>query len=175
MMITRCSLDTCIGRLELRADEKALLELDLPGGAAAAPAEPAPPPALRASPRRTGHAVLEQASCELSGYFAGRRRDFSVPIRLEGTPFQLRVWRALATIPFGATLSYAELAERIGDPRAVRAVGAANGRNPLAILLPCHRVIGSDGSLTGFAGGLPLKRWLLDHEARVVSALAPAV
>jgi methylated-DNA-[protein]-cysteine S-methyltransferase len=161
-MITHCSLDTCIGRLELRAREDALLELNLPRpGAAEDPALP-------------GHAILQLASRELSEYFAGRRREFSVPLRPEGTPFQLRVWRALATIPLGETLSYGGLAERVGIPGAARAVGAANARNPLAILLPCHRVVGSDGSLTGFAGGLPLKRWLLDHEARLVSAPAPA-
>ena len=163
MKVTRCSIDTKIGRLELRASEEALLELCLPRPDAEP--EPAPPP--------PEHPVLREACVQLEQYLAGRRREFSLPLRLEGTPFQLRVWRALADIPFATTVSYSELAARVGSPRASRAVGAANARNPLAIVLPCHRVVGSDGSLTGFGGGLPLKRWLLDHEARVVSAPAP--
>jgi methylated-DNA-[protein]-cysteine S-methyltransferase len=100
-------------------------------------------------------------------YFAGTLRDFALPLAPEGTPFQRRVWDELGRIPYGTTISYAELAGRIGEPRAVRAVGAANGANPIAIVVPCHRVIGADGTLTGYAGGLDLKRALLAHEARV--------
>ncbi|WP_329743036.1 methylated-DNA--[protein]-cysteine S-methyltransferase [Dyella sp. A6] len=107
------------------------------------------------------------ARVQLEAYFAGQRQMFDLPLHPLGTPFQLEVWQALAGIPYGATLSYGELARRIGQPQAVRAVGAANGRNPLPIVLPCHRVIGSDGSLTGFGGGLPTKRFLLALEARV--------
>jgi methylated-DNA-[protein]-cysteine S-methyltransferase len=109
--------------------------------------------------------VLDEAAQQMSDYFAGTRTTFSVPLDLVGTPFQLRAWHALAEIPFGTTVSYADQASRIGHPTAIRAVGAANGRNPVAIFLPCHRIIGSDGSLTGFGGGLERKRYLLEHEA----------
>ncbi|MCA8974064.1 MAG: methylated-DNA--[protein]-cysteine S-methyltransferase [Planctomycetes bacterium] len=104
---------------------------------------------------------------QLAEYFAGRRREFELPLAPRGTPFQLEVWAALRTIPFGSTCSYADIAARIGRPNAVRAVGAANGRNPIAIIVPCHRVIGRDGSLTGYAGGLDRKRRLLQHERTV--------
>ena len=102
---------------------------------------------------------------QLDEYFAGTRREFELPLRPRGTPFQLRVWRALCGIGYGETISYAELAARIGNPAARRAVGAANGRNPLPIVVPCHRVIGRDGSLVGFGGGLQVKRRLLDLES----------
>ena len=105
-------------------------------------------------------ATLEQ----LSEYFAGTRRVFDLPLRLQGTAFQQRVWRELREIPYGETWSYGQLAKRIGNPSASRAVGLANGRNPISILVPCHRVIGADGSLTGYGGGLERKRWLLAHE-----------
>ena len=109
--------------------------------------------------------VLDEAAEQLNDYFAGTRESFSVPLDLVGTPFQLKAWYALAGIPYGTTVSYADQARRIGHPTAIRAVGAANGRNPVAIFLPCHRIIGSDGSLTGFGGGLERKRYLLEHEA----------
>jgi methylated-DNA-[protein]-cysteine S-methyltransferase len=108
--------------------------------------------------------VLLLAARELREYFAGERREFSVPLDFTGTEFQNKVWRALRSIPFGETRSYGELAAQIGAPKASRAVGAANGRNPIPIILPCHRVIGSSGSLTGFGGGLPMKKQLLAHE-----------
>lgn len=101
---------------------------------------------------------------QLLDYFDGNRKGFDLPINPVGTPFQRKVWKTLAKIPYGATWSYGELAAKVGKPAASRAVGAANGRNPLPILLPCHRVVGSDGSLTGFGGGLPVKAWLLSHE-----------
>ncbi len=110
--------------------------------------------------------VLHEARRQLEEYFAGSRRDFDLPLGASGTPFQQEVWGALVRIPFGHTASYAEVARLISRPRAVRAVGAANARNPLAIVVPCHRVIGSDGQLTGYAGGLAIKRWLLDHEGQ---------
>ena len=110
-------------------------------------------------------APLRVAREQLEAYFAGERQQFDMPLRPVGTPFQLKVWKTLAEIPFAATWSYGEVAKRIGEPKAMRAVGAANGRNPLPIVLPCHRVIGSDGSLTGFGGGLPIKQYLLRHEA----------
>lgn len=109
-------------------------------------------------------AVLRQAADELAQWFEGGRRDFSVPLRPEGTAFQLEVWRALTQLAFGETVSYGELARRIGRPKAVRALGGAVGRNPISIIIPCHRVVGHDTSLTGFGGGLPRKRLLLAHE-----------
>lgn len=111
------------------------------------------------------HPVLRQAARELEEYFSGTRKTFSVPIQFRGTEFQMRVWQELRRIPFGETLSYGELASRIGSPQACRAVGAANRRNPLGIIVPCHRAIGADGSLTGFAGGMDAKRYLLALES----------
>jgi methylated-DNA-[protein]-cysteine S-methyltransferase len=101
---------------------------------------------------------------QLGEYFAGARRSFDLPLRLAGTPFQQRVWQELTEIPFGETWSYGQLARRIGNPNASRAVGLANGRNPISILVPCHRVIGANGTLTGYGGGLERKEWLLAHE-----------
>jgi methylated-DNA-[protein]-cysteine S-methyltransferase len=109
-------------------------------------------------------AVLDEAARQLDEYFAGSRTTFDLPLDLRGTPFQVAAWRALAEIPCGETRTYADQARLIGRPAAVRAVGAANGRNPISIVLPCHRVVGSNGSLTGFAGGLDAKRFLLEHE-----------
>lgn len=102
----------------------------------------------------------------LERYFSGQLRTFDLALSPAGTPFQQRVWRELVRIPYGETISYGELARRLGSPRAVRAVGRANGANPIPIVVPCHRVIGSDGTLTGYAGGLERKRWLLEHELR---------
>ncbi|MGH3019547.1 MAG: methylated-DNA--[protein]-cysteine S-methyltransferase [Gaiellaceae bacterium] len=113
--------------------------------------------------------VLDEAGRQLGAYFAGDLRRLDVPLDLVGTDFQVAAWRALADIPYGTTRSYGEQARRLGRPRAVRAVGAANGRNPLPIVLPCHRIVGADGSLVGFGGGLSLKRLLLEHEARVAT------
>lgn len=110
------------------------------------------------------HVLLRETARQLDEYFAGTRHAFDLPLAPRGTEFQRNVWHTLATIPFGETISYAQLAGRVGKPTATRAVGAANGRNPLPIVLPCHRVIGADGSLTGFGGGLPTKRFLLQLE-----------
>jgi len=115
-------------------------------------------------------APVREARAQLLAYFAGERDAFDLPLAPRGTAFQCRVWQALAAIPFGATWSYAQLAQHIGQPRAVRAVGAANGRNPLPIVLPCHRVIGANGALTGFGGGLPTKAALLALERRGAAA-----
>jgi|SRR5262249_42197538 len=117
-------------------------------------------------PEEDSHPILEEAARQLRAYFAGRLWQFDVPLDPQGTDFQLRVWRALLGIPYGETRSYAKVATAIGAPKAVRAVGAANGANPIAIIVPCHRVIGSGGHLTGYGGGLPLKRMLLELEAR---------
>lgn len=117
------------------------------------------------------HPVLTRAAHQLLQYVAGQRQVFDVPLRAHGTPFQKRVWDELLRIPYGQTISYQDLARRIGQPTASRAVGLANGRNPLAIVVPCHRVIGASGQLTGYGGGLPRKRWLLDLEARQAGPL----
>ncbi|WP_114956590.1 methylated-DNA--[protein]-cysteine S-methyltransferase [Flaviflagellibacter deserti] len=111
------------------------------------------------------HPVLLEVENQLANYFAGKRRYFDLPLDFAGTEFQKKVWAALLAIPFGETRSYARIAEEIGHPKAARAVGAANGRNPISIVVPCHRLIGSAGGLTGFAGGLDAKRHLLDLEA----------
>ena len=111
-----------------------------------------------------GGTLVAEAKRQLDEYFKGRRRRFDLPLAPFGTPFQLRAWKALRDIPYGATRSYGEQARALGQPRAVRAVGAANGRNPIAIVVPCHRVIGGDGRLTGYGGGLDVKQYLLDLE-----------
>jgi methylated-DNA-[protein]-cysteine S-methyltransferase len=115
-------------------------------------------------PGAVANAVLEEALSQVLDYFRGDRRRFDLPLELGGTDFQRAVWGHLLTIPFGETASYGDVALAIGRPRAVRAVGAANGRNPISIVVPCHRVLGSDGSLTGYGGGLWRKEWLLRHE-----------
>ena len=108
---------------------------------------------------------------QLTAYFAGSLAGFDIELQLVGTEFQCRVWAALQTIPYGETRSYGQIAEQIGSPGASRAVGLANGRNPIGIIVPCHRVVGANGSLTGFAGGLASKAWLLDHERRVAAVI----
>ena len=114
--------------------------------------------------------LLRETSAQLDEYFAGTRRMFDLPLAPRGTDFQLDVWQELRAIPYGRTISYAQLAARIGKPSAMRAVGAANGRNPLPIVVPCHRVIGADGTLTGFGGGLPTKHFLLKLEGAIETA-----
>lgn len=127
------------------------------------------PGALSEADRAAAHAHLDRAEAQLGEYFAGQRREFDVALDPVGTPFQLRAWEVLRTIPFGRTMSYAEQARALGDPAKARAVGAANGRNPLSIVVPCHRVVASSGALTGFAGGVGTKAWLLAHEQRVLA------
>ncbi|MFK7811975.1 MAG: methylated-DNA--[protein]-cysteine S-methyltransferase [Maribacter sp.] len=111
--------------------------------------------------------VLEDAVYQLQEYFEGQRENFNLQLNPQGTAFQQGVWEELLEIPYGKTMSYLDLSKRLGDVKAIRAVAAANGKNPLWIIVPCHRVIGSDGSLTGYAGGLHRKKWLLDHESPV--------
>ncbi len=118
-------------------------------------------------PTNGSNAVLDMAAQQLAEYFAGTRRTFELPLELCGTEFQQQAWNALTEIPYGETSTYGKQAVAIGRPRAIRAIGSANGRNPLSIVLPCHRVVGADGKLTGFAGGLDTKRWLLDHELAI--------
>jgi len=140
-----------IGDLLLVADEEGLVRIEFPP---ASPPDDAPRDDRRLAP----------AIRELAEFFDGRRKTFDVNLALRGTPFQLEVWRTLLRIPYGETRTYAEIAKSIGRPAATRAVGAANGANPIPIIVPCHRVIGSNGSLTGFGGGIDVKRWLLDFE-----------
>ena len=116
------------------------------------------------------HPILIEAERQISEYFVGERIDFDLPLQLDGTEFQRKVWRALREIPFGETKSYQDLARAVGSPKASRAVGAANGKNPFSIVVPCHRVVGADGALTGFAGGLETKAALLALEARPVKS-----
>ncbi len=116
--------------------------------------------------QRHDHPMLQRTAAQLQEYFAGQRQQFDLELDFAGTDFQVQVWHALLTIPFGETRSYLDIATQLGNPKAVRAVGAANGRNPISIIAPCHRVIGSSGSLTGFAGGLPAKQYLLNLERR---------
>jgi methylated-DNA-[protein]-cysteine S-methyltransferase len=129
---------------------------------------------LAARPRpdwKENRAAFAEVIRQLRAYFGGELKEFDVPLAMEGTEFQLRVWNALRAIPYGETISYAQLARRIGNPKAVRAVGLANGSNPIPIIVPCHRVIGSDGSLTGFGGGLSTKKKLLELETKQMRLL----
>lgn len=113
--------------------------------------------------------LLVEAARQLDEYFAGTRTEFDLPLDAVGTPFQHQAWTVLRAIPYGATISYGDQARRLGDPNKARAVGAANGRNPISIVVPCHRVVGSNGALTGFAAGVETKAWLLEHEQRVIA------
>lgn len=156
-MSIRCThFDSPVGELLLAADDQGLRLVQFP--------QSTHPRQLQADWRFADHPTLDRTCRQLGEYFAGKREHFDLPLAPQGTPFQRLVWLALAGIPYGTTKSYAQLASSIQKPRASRAVGAANGRNPLPIILPCHRVIGADGSLTGFGGGLPTKRFLLQLE-----------
>ncbi len=157
-----CYFDAPIGELLLAGEEGALSMIGFPKGSMRR--EPEPHWIFNEKP-------LEQACTQLSEYFAGERREFDLPLKLHGTEFQISVLEALQDIPYGETTSYGEIAKRIGRPKAVRAVGAANGRNPIPIIVPCHRVIGSTGDLTGFGGGLDTKEALLRLEAENTSLL----
>lgn len=165
-MVSFAAVDTPIGELWVAVTVKEVIRLALP-----TPEEQARFWAWmtkhhpKAEEREREVAVVRK---ELTEYFAGRRRAFTVPLNLQGTVFQRAVWRATTQISYGQTATYAALARKIGRPQAVRAVGAANGANPIPIIIPCHRVIGTDGSLTGYAGGLPLKKWLLELEGALL-------
>ena len=125
--------------------------------------------------REPGLKLFRDAEAQIAAYLSGSLRTFDVPIRFEGTPFQLRVWQAIGAIPFGTTLSYSALAESIGSPSSMRAVGAATGRNPISLIVPCHRVVGRNGALTGYAGGLDRKQVLLDFESGLNTGLLRSV
>ncbi|MGB5331393.1 MAG: methylated-DNA--[protein]-cysteine S-methyltransferase [Woeseiaceae bacterium] len=155
-MMYYCYLDTPIGELLLAGEDGALAMIGFPKGS------------MRRDPEADwiyNEKPLATARQQLEEYFAGARKDFDLPLTLAGTEFQVSVLKALLEIPYGETVSYGDIAKRIGRPRAVRAVGAANGRNPIPIVVPCHRVIGSSGDLTGFGGGLDTKEALLRLEA----------
>ena len=157
--------DSPVGTLLLTGDREALAGVYFPG-----------------SPQRDGPDAdwqpaehpFDDVRRQLDAYFAGQLQQFDLPLAPEGTAFQKQVWGQLSRIPFGQTISYGELARRIGNPKASRAVGAANGQNPISIIVPCHRVIGADGTLTGFGGGLTTKQALLDHEQRHAGLFASA-
>ncbi len=153
-----------IGLLILQSDGEALTGIYMTGAYLDAPSRP--PRDLDRWVLDPTAAPLREAVRQLGEYFEGERREFDLPLRLDGTEFQTRAWRNLMEIPYGKTRCYGEQAARIGNPKASRAVGLANGRNPIPIVVPCHRVIGADGSLTGFGGGIARKRWLLAHEER---------
>lgn len=159
----RTEIDSPIGTLTLVSDGSSLTGLFMETH------RHAPPPNEWGALVAVGEApqVLRDAASQLSAYFAGELTVFDLPLAAAGTDFQRRVWAALETIPYGTTWSYAQLAERIGSPAAARAVGLANGRNPISIVVPCHRVIGANGSLTGYGGGMERKRALLALEERV--------
>ncbi|UXI03447.1 methylated-DNA--[protein]-cysteine S-methyltransferase [Photobacterium sp. TY1-4] len=147
-------LDTPIGRLNIVANDEAVTAIEFD-------ADP--------SVQQVPNAITRLCCEQLSDYFAGNRTDFDVPLDAHGTRFQHQVWQALIAIPYGETCSYSAIAHQINNPKAVRAVGAANGRNPIPVIVPCHRVIGSSGQLTGYAGGLDIKIWLIEHERRISS------
>jgi methylated-DNA-[protein]-cysteine S-methyltransferase len=163
MMLVFSHLSSPVGRLKLVAGDVGLVavlwEEDDPARVR-----------LGAMIEQPDHAVLAETSRQLGDYFAGRRQRFTVKLDFRGTDFQTRVWTALLAIPFGETRSYGQVARDLGRPSASRAVGAANGRNPISIIAPCHRVVGSNGALTGFAGGLAAKTFLLEHERRHAAA-----
>lgn len=158
-MIAITHVPSPVGPLVLAANNDGLALIEF-----ASPRHPAPRGSDWQTVEPDAHPVLRRARQQLDEYFAGIRRSFDLPLKPRGTTFQLDVWQALRSIGYGETISYAQLAQRIGKPSAMRAVGAANGRNPLPIVVPCHRVIGADGSLTGFGGGIPVKRHLLELE-----------
>ena len=158
-----CYVDSPIGTLLIAGDEQAIRRIEFPHDGN--PASPEP------GWNKSNDTLLQEATRQLREYFGGNRTAFTVPLVPEGTEFQRMVWRHLQDIPYGQTISYGELAKNVGNPKASRAVGAANGCNPIPIMIPCHRVIGADGRLTGFGGGLPTKKALLTLEARRKSSL----
>lgn len=149
-MQTTCVMETPVGHLRITVDGQGVCAIDRTEDAANVPQTP----------------LLTECVRQLNEYFAGQRFSFTLPIHQEGTPFQMKCWAALRDIPYGETRTYAQQASAIGNPKACRAVGGANHHNRVMIVVPCHRVIGADGTLTGFGGGLDMKRWLLEHERR---------
>ena len=152
-------LDTPFGALGIVGTAQGLTHVEFQDGER---------PVRRQPDWQEGQGVLDAAREQLRAYFEGRRQRFTVPVAPEGTPFQQRVWRELQQIPWGTTTTYRAIAEKLGQPAAVRAVGHANGRNPVAIIIPCHRVVDANGRLTGYAGGIATKRRLLQHEGALL-------
>ncbi|MFK7910800.1 MAG: methylated-DNA--[protein]-cysteine S-methyltransferase [Akkermansiaceae bacterium] len=157
-MISYTHISSPIGELRLRASEHGLLAVDHVCQQVQTD---------KNWVKNEDHSILKNAAQELAEYFLRKRHEFSIPLAPEGTPFQQEVWKALQTIPYGQTCTYSEIAQIIRKPKAVRAAGAANGKNPLSIFVPCHRVIGKNGKLTGYAGGIKIKQFLLDLEKTV--------
>jgi len=154
--LSRAVINSPLGFVEITTTDKAVREVHMGGqGSGTTPQAGVPP-------------ILGECCRQLEEYFSGKRRRFDLALDLQGTEFEKKVWRQLLRIPYGQTASYQETAQAIGRPKAVRAVGAANGKNLVAIIVPCHRVIGRDGRLVGYGGGLWRKKWLLDHESRRV-------
>lgn len=153
------SVKSPVGELTLIANEQALVALLWPGDS---------PRRLKITEleKESNHPILRRAEKQLAEYFAGKRTSFEMEFEFYGTDFQKKVWKALSKIPYGKTRTYLDIAKQLKSPKACRAVGAANGKNPLSIMIPCHRVIGASGKLTGFSGGLPAKKFLLELEAR---------
>jgi methylated-DNA-[protein]-cysteine S-methyltransferase len=147
--VKRAFLKTPLGYLEINGSEKGINKVEFLN--------------FRVRINRVP-AILKPCVNELKEYFLGKRQNFTIDLDLSGSPFQLKVWNELLKIPYGTTISYLELARRVGDAKALRAVGGANGSNPMVILVPCHRVIGSNGKLVGYGGGIKRKKWLLEHE-----------
>ncbi len=160
--LARAVIESPIGELTILASDDAVVAIRFGN-------EPVPSrPTLDVVDVEPGaHAIVDEAARQLDEYFEGERLEFELPLEPSGTPFQLDAWTALRAIPFGETISYGEQARRLGDRNKSRAVGAANGKNPIPIVVPCHRVVGANGHLTGFGGGIEVKAWLLDHEMRV--------
>jgi methylated-DNA-[protein]-cysteine S-methyltransferase len=164
-MLSSTSMPSPVGRLTITASDAGIRTIHWDGTEVESAAAAGGSPEGRA-------ALLAEAVRQLEEYFAGSRTEFDLKLDPQGTPFQLSAWTVLCDIPFGQTVSYAYQARRLGDVRKSRAVGAANGKNPIPIVVPCHRVVGSDGSLTGFGGGIESKAWLIDHEKRVIAGAA---
>ena len=150
------SFETPIGFIHVEANDSGICSIDFHDL-----------PEVEANASLLTNAAIKQ----LSVYFAGEIQEFSVPLAPNGTTFELEVWNELSKVPYGETCSYLDIANRMNNPKAIRAVGRANGANPIAIVIPCHRVVGADGSLVGYSGGLWRKRWLLDHEARIAGRI----
>lgn len=150
-------MESPLGKLLLRSTDQAIISVHIAGSV-----QPADLPEFSTDSYLPS--CIHACKAQLREYFEGKRKFFALPLSPHGTPFQQKVWSELLNIPYGSTISYLELARRLGDPKVIRAAGSANGKNPVAIIIPCHRVIGADGSLVGYAGGLENKRWLLDHE-----------
>lgn len=166
IQISVATLRTRIGVLQITASMDSVLYIDLPGRHVVRLEDPV---LRRRLLSRTRTPALRAAFDELREYFAGTRRAFDVPVAPTGTEFQRRVWKVISEIPFGETISYGHVADALGEPHLARAVGAATGANPIALIIPCHRVVGADGAMTGYGGGLKMKVWLLRHEGALLA------